>query len=286
MNKVLVTGATGFIGQHVVRELLRQGYTVVATSIHADRAVSCDWYADVTYIPFDFAQFDPGVNYRAFFDHPDALIHLAWEGLPQYTAPFHIDSNLPRHLTLLTNLIEQGVRDITVTGTCFEYGITEGCLSEDLVPAPANAYAIAKDRLRQALELLLPGQLRWARLFYMYGRGQHPNSLFSQLETALAAGASVFPMSGGQQERDYLPVERVAAFIVAIAAQQTVTGIINVCSGEPITVQAMVERYLAETNRAITLQLGVYPYSPLEPMRFWGNPAKLQRVLQQTVNNP
>ncbi len=282
MKKVLVTGATGFIGQYVVAELLRRGCHVIASSAHPTKAAAMDWFNRVTYIPFDFSHFDPAVNYYTCFQSPDLLLHLAWEGLPNYKAAFHIEENLPRHTALLRNLIQHGLSDVTVTGTCFEYGMAEGCLAENLPPAPANAYAIAKDRLRRELAVLLPEGHRWVRLFYMYGKGQHSNSLFSQLENALRSGEDFFAMSGGVQERDYLPVEKVAAYVVQIALQHAVTGIINCCSGQPVTVLDMVNRYLAATGRTIPLRLGVYPYSDLEPMHFWGDDTRLKLALQSS----
>ena len=69
-----------------------------------------------------------GINYYDYFENPDAMIHLAWEGLPNYKAAFHVEENLPRHYCIFKKLIEHGLTDITVTGTCFEYGMQEGCL--------------------------------------------------------------------------------------------------------------------------------------------------------------
>src|SRR5205085_3838924 len=122
---------------------------------------------------------------------PDLAIHLAWEGLPNYKSAFHEEVNYPRHLAFLSNLLRNGLKDLSVTGTCFEYGMQEGCLTEDMPCYPANPYARAKDRLRTSLEQLQAEYdfvLKWIRLFYMYGKGQHPNSLLSQLDKALAAG--------------------------------------------------------------------------------------------------
>ena len=69
-----------------------------------------------------------------------------------YKAAFHVEENLPRHFAFINNLVNNGVADITITGTCFEYGMQEGCLSELMETYPANAYAIAKDLLRRKLE--------------------------------------------------------------------------------------------------------------------------------------
>lgn len=283
MKKILVTGATGFIGNYVIEQLLQQkNCSVIASSSTIENARAASWFSFVKYIPFNLKDFDNKINYYEFFDKPDIMIHLAWEGLPNYKASFHVEENLPRHYLFLKNCIENGLTDVTITGTCFEYGMKEGILSEDMDTQPANAYAIAKDILRKQMEQLqiTKGfQFKWIRLFYMYGSGQSPNSLLSQLDKVLKNGEMVFNMSGGEQERDYLPVEKVAVYIVKIALQQKVTGIINCCSGLPITVKAFVENYLTERNKHIQLNLGYYPYADYEPMRFWGDNQKLKTII-------
>ena len=282
MRKILVTGATGFIGQYVVDRLLSDGHTVIATSAHEEHARPLPWFDRVRYIPFDLADFDPAVDYYRFFNEPDAIIHLAWEGLPQYKAAFHLDINYPRHAALLDNLVRHGLRDITVTGTCLEYGLQEGCLREDMPVFPDNAYAIAKNELRkflQDLESRFPVVVKWARLFYLYGKGQNPGSLYSSLRKALENGDKVFNMSGGEQMRDFLPVEKAAAYIVQLALQLNIRGIVNICSGQPVTVKQFVVNYLALMNSKITLNLGYYPYADYEPMRFWGDDSKLKTLI-------
>ncbi len=281
MKKVLVTGATGFIGNYVIKALLQQQYEVVATSSNTEKAKSEPWFKQVKYIPFNLKDLDAGTNYLEYFDQPSTLIHLAWEGLPNYKAAFHMEENLPRHAAFLKNLVSHGLKDITVTGTCFEYGMQEGCLSENMVTKADNAYAKAKDLLRRQLQefqLQTDFNFKWIRLFYMYGIGQSPNSLFSQLGKALENRDAVFNMSGGEQERDYLPVAQVAEDIVKIALQNKVTGIINCCSGIPVKVKEMVEVYLARKEMQIELNLGYYPYSDYEPMRFWGDNTKFKSI--------
>lgn len=285
MKKVLVTGSTGFIGNYVIKELLLHNYAVIATSSDEVKAGKADWYTQVRYIPFDLGSYKDTTNYYSFFGEPDVLIHLAWEGLPHYKEAFHVEENLPRHLAFLKNMISNGLKDLLVTGTCFEYGMQEGCLKEDMETRPANPYAIAKDQLRRKLEAFAAGQqidLKWVRLFYMYGKGQSANSLFSQLDKALANEEPVFNMSGGQQQRDYLPVEKVAGYIVAIAMQNKITGIVNCCSGQPITVLQMVLNYLQKKNKNIQLNPGYYAYADYEPMSFWGDDTKLKYIISSS----
>jgi len=280
--KVLVTGATGFIGNYVVQELLKKNCTVIASSVDKQKAVKHSWFDAVTYIPFDLGSFDDTVDYYQFFNRPDLVIHLAWEGLPNYKSSFHEEINLPRHYSFLTNLVRNGLQDLTITGTCFEYGMQEGCLSENMPALPDNPYGRAKNELRKKLEEYKSGNpfsFKWVRLFYMYGKGQNPNSLLSQLDRALANGVEVFNMSGGEQFRDYLPVEKVAENIVNISLQKNVEGVINNCSGEPVTVKNFVENYLKINKKSIHLNLGHYPYPDYEPMKFWGDITKLKKAL-------
>lgn len=287
MKRILITGASGFIGHHVLKYLVehhKHEFSIIATSSKIEKVKDADWFAYVDYLPFDLTKIDSSENYFEYFNKPEILIHLAWEGLPNYKSLFHFEENLPRHYNFIKNLVQHGLSDIAVTGTCFEYGMQEGCLSESLPSQPANPYALAKDTLRRFLEELKKQHsftFKWIRLFYMYGEGQNPNSLFSQLDKALENGDPVFNMSGGEQVRDYLPVEKVAEHIVKIANQQQVQGIINSGSGFPVTVKKMVDDYLSKKKKSIKLNTGFYPYNDFEPMNFWADITKLNTILNK-----
>lgn len=284
MKKILVTGATGFIGKYVVQELLKFDFSIIASSANPKQAEKVSWFSKVEYIPLDFHTLDTGVNYFQFFNEPDILIHLAWEGLPNYKSSFHTEVNLPRHKLFLSNLIQNGLNDLSVTGTCFEYGMQEGSLREDLPAIPSNPYSVAKDELRKSLEALQKKysfSMKWIRLFYVYGTGQNPNSLFSQLDKALEKDEKIFNMSGGEQVRDYLPVEKMAEYIIRIALQKKVTGIINCCSGKPVVLKDMVKEYLKNKNKNININFGYYPYADYEPKKFWGDASKMNKIINR-----
>ncbi|MBA2745458.1 MAG: NAD-dependent epimerase/dehydratase family protein [Flavisolibacter sp.] len=282
--KVLVTGSTGFIGHYVVTALLEAGHEVLATSSNPNNAARKPWFPGVKYIPLDLADLDTSQNYYAYFHQPDAMIHLAWEGLPRYKDDFHTEINLPRHILLLSNLTKNGLKNLTVAGTCLEYGMQEGCLKENIDTDPVIAYPLAKNELRKALERQqksLDFNLKWVRLFYMFGEGQNPNSLLSQLDKAVVQGETVFNMSGGEQVRDYLPVEKVADCLVKIAEQESLSGIINCCSNKPVKVKDFVSAYLKQKKSNIQLNLGYYPYNDYEPMEFWGDDTRLKTILKK-----
>lgn len=280
--KVAVSGANGFVGRHVVAALERVDAQPILwigpSSTLPERSRHPVVSIDIHDAPM-----------RAFdsLGRPDALIHLAWRGLPNYTSPRHLESELPAHDRFLRKLIEDGLSNLVVAGTCFEYGMQSGALLETAEAAPANAYAIAKDTLRQRLQALQrerPFLLTWARLFYLHGDGQAASALIPQLQKALDTGATTFPMSGGEQVRDYLPVEDAADDLVRLTLAQRDHGIVNVCSGTPITVRALVESWLAEHGRSIALDLGRYPYPAHEPMAFWGDDTKLRQCLRATMH--
>lgn len=280
--KVLVTGASGYIGNYVIEELLGRGHTVVATSTNRQAAAQKSWFNRVEFVEYSLEQTGPE-NLFDHFGRPDLVIHLAWQGLPNYKELFHISRNLFQQFAFIRNLVDHGLKDLLVTGTCFEYGMQSGALREDMIALPSNPYAIAKDSLRRFLEVLQtsrPFHFKWVRLFYMWGKGQSPSSLIPLLEKAVRNGEAVFNMSGGEQLRDYLAVEEVARIIVAVALQQSVQGVINCCSGKPVSVRNLVERYIRENGFSIALNLGYYPYPDYEPMAFWGDAEKLNLVLQ------
>ena len=179
-------------------------------------------------------------------------------------------------------MVLNGLKDFSIIGTCLEYGLKEGCLSETLQTDPVTPYGLAKDTLRKFIHELnkkIDFKFKWIRLFYIYGKGQNPYSLFSQLDRALENKERVFNMSGGEQLRDYLPVELVAKYIVKIALQNKYIGNINCCSGKPISIRTFIEDYLKKKNKTINLNLGYYSYPVYEPMAFWGNDSKLKLIL-------
>jgi dTDP-6-deoxy-L-talose 4-dehydrogenase (NAD+) len=279
-QKILITGATGFIGNHLIQYLLGLGHDIIATGIEEPAALTQSWKSKVTYIKADLNQHieDP----FALFGCPDKVIHLAWQGLPNYKELFHLEKNLFNSYFLLKTLVCNGLKDLTVLGTCFEYGLAEGELVEDSNVTPVTPYGLAKDCLRKFLQELRKHQnfnFKWIRLFYLYGEGQSKKSILELIKNAVQNKEETFNMSGGEQVRDYLPVEKVAEYIAKIAMQSKIQGIVNCCSGQPIKLKDFVKNYLAQNNMDIKLNFGYYPYLDYEPMAFWGNRNKLNSIL-------
>lgn len=274
--RVMVTGATGFVGRHVVNELLVRGHSVVAIARDIKRAREMPWFERVEFIQCDLhASFQPLFQAGCL---PDALVHLAWPGLPNYRDFFHISKNLPSDLAFLEAAVKSGVPHLVVAGTCLEYGMQYGPLTEEMETSPTTPYGFAKDALRKALQLLQkerPFALQWMRLFYMYGEGQNRNSLLAQLDRAIDERLPVFNMSAGDQLRDYLPIQKVADNFALALENPQCDGVINCCSGRPISVLDLVKQQCQTKASDIKLNRGYYPYPDYEPLAFWGVPSKL-----------
>jgi nucleoside-diphosphate-sugar epimerase len=277
--RVAITGASGFVGRHVLRVLQSRDLDIVVASRTSGRSFVENARTKIVLLNIADELPDP---YR-LMGAPDVLVHLAWGGLPNYQSCMHTEAELPAQLRFLDACLASGLKRLVVTGTCFEYGKTSGEISETRRTDPCTQYGIAKDSLRKHLEELKsrhPFQFVWLRLFYLYGSGQSKNSLYSLLTAAIDRGDAEFDMSGGEQVRDYLPIQEAARIIGEIALSSIDAGILNVCSGIPTTVRELTQAWIAARQSSIALNFGRIPYSEIEPMSFWGNRGKLDTVME------
>jgi nucleoside-diphosphate-sugar epimerase len=275
--KVAVTGSTGFIGRHVMAALSERSVDIVPMIRWSPTQHTPTRQGTVK-----LDVHHPSPDAFELLGSPDVLVHLAWEGLPNYRSLHHFEKELPAHYRFLRSLVLSGLKSVVAIGTCFEYGMQSGPLSEELETHPTNSYGFAKDTLRRQLQYLRavhPFALTWVRLFYVYGDEQPQTSLFAQLKHAVTEGYKTFNMSEGEQLRDYLPVREAAACIVALALADTDVGVVNVCSGKPISVRSLVERWIAQNCWSIDVKRGALAYPDYEPLAFWGTRNKLDQYL-------
>lgn len=266
--KVLVTGAAGFIGSHVVRALLQDGHETVALV----RRESPLWRLEEVRSSIQIVESAGAVK-------PDACIHLAWYAVPgKYldAGPENVES-LAASLRLLDELAAAGCRHVVMAGTCAEYDTDPPVLREDGPTRPATVYAACK------LACGLIGAIRasalgvgfsWARLFYLYGPYEDGRRLVPALINALLDGRE-FPATAGSQVRDYLHVEDVARGLCALAAAGA-AGTFNVCSGEPATMAALIGEAARIVGRPGLVRFGALAPRGWEPPTILGDSSRLR----------
>lgn len=266
--EILVTGATGFIGQAVVRDALSKGHEVYAHTRSLEKARAI------------FGE-QPNLHIIDNLDGQPCskAIHLAWADVSNYMDDANFAENLAMQKGFVDALMDAGVTDLTVAGTCLEYGKTEGACREDMAVSELHTtYAEAKTALQEYLSGKDGLTLKWGRVFYVYGEGSRPNSLLSLLLKAIENGDEVFPMSKGDQQRDFMHISTLANNIVATCLQDEVSGIINWGNGTPRTVLEFVEAIMALKGHVIELDRTRYPYPDYEAFAFWADVEKLNRV--------
>ena len=273
-KSVLVTGAGGYIGRHVVTELLERGLRVKALDLRMD---GVDRRAER--ISIDLFSGDPDI-YEAM-GRPDVVLHMAWRDGFKHNSPAHLD-DLAKHYHLIDNLYAGGLKRLAVMGTMHEVGYWEGAIDESSRCAPASLYGIAKNALREATRLSAAAHdavFQWIRAYYIVGDDKFGNSIFSKLLAAAEEGRSTFPFTTGKNNYDFISVDELATQIAAIVDQDAVTGIINACTGRPMTLAERVEGYIAENGLDIALDYGAFPDRPYDSPGVWGDATKIRAIL-------
>ena len=273
MTKILVTGAGGYIGAHVVRSLADRGAEVLA--LHRGNA-QVD--ARAREIVSDFASLDVG---QLVAEGLDSVVHLAWSDGFIHDSPAHID-NLPNHVRFVRTLVGAGVRQFVGLGTMHEVGYWEGMITEASPNAPRSMYGIAKNALREAARLEIAkvdGVFQWLRVYYILGDDERSKSLFSKIIGWEADGEESFPFTMGLSKHDFIQVKDLADQIAQVALQQNVTGVIDCCSGEPVALRDKVEQFIADQGFAIRPQYGAFPERAYDSPAVWGSRYKIDLIL-------
>lgn len=275
--KVLVTGANGYIGRHVVSALLNAGCNVVACDL---RLQDMDARAE----QMEMNLFEADGHLYDKVGSPDVCLHLAWRDGFQHNSSNHM-RDLSSHYRFLTRLVDSGLKRLAVMGTMHEVGYWEGMIDENTPCNPISMYGIAKDALRRSM-IIFCGQkqckLQWLRGYYILGDDLKNHSIFTKLLQVGAEGKKTFPFTTGKTKYDFITVDELANQIAHAVAQDEVCGVINCCSGKPVTLAERVELFIKEHNLNIKLDYGAFPDRPYDSPVIYGDTSKIQRIMNHS----
>lgn len=266
--KIVVTGANGYIGRNVVRELLNHGHEVVSIIFEGEHPH--EYLGGSSVVHADIFSMSDSMIKKEFSDC-DALCHLAWQAGFNHQDPSHIQ-NVVKHFNFVDGVVKVGVKNIAVAGTMHEVGYHVGPIDENTPCNPLNPYGIAKNFLRQSLLCDAGRQgynLQWLRFYYITGDDKYSNSIFSKILNAVEEGKKTFPLNSGEMLYDFIDIKCLSEQIRE-SIESGKSGIINCSSGVPTSLRTAVESFIKDNNLDIKPEYNVFPSRPYDSMAVWG----------------
>lgn len=272
--KVVVTGASGYIGRHVVDALIKMHHEVIAVDM-INKGIN----TDATFLSLDI--FSDDIYNK--LGRPDACIHMAWKDGFNHASDAHMGM-LSKHYAFIKNMIDGGVKYLSVMGTMHEIGYYEGCVDENTPTNPLSMYGIAKNALREASLLLADKSdtaLMWLRAYYILGDDSNNNSIFSKITQMEHEGKASFPFVSGKNKYDFIHVDELAKQIATASTQSEITGIINCCSGKPVSLADKVNEFIEKNHYSILPDYGKFPERPYDSPAIWGDNTKINLIMEK-----
>lgn len=274
--KIVVTGANGYIGSHVVTELLNNNHNVIAVDIKHDNI-------DKRAIIDDIDIFNTKENLYKRWREPDVIIHFACKDVAIHNSFWHIES-IPYNFKFLKTLIDNGLKQVITIGSMHDIGYYEGAVNENTNPNPLTFYGISKDTLRRLIKIYTdnkPVVYKHLRFFYTYGDDEKSSgSIFSKILQMEKEGKKSFPFTDGKNKFDYIEIHDLAKQIRCVIEQNEITGIINCCSGKPIAIKDMVEKFIKDHKLKIKPDYGKFPTRAYDSPCVYGDNAKINKIMK------
>lgn len=263
MKRILLTGATGFIGRHCLPLLSARGYEVHAVSTRG----SLDSSSDIHWHKVDL------LNSLQLQDlvadvMPSHLLHFAWYAMPgKYWTSLENIHWVQSSLELLQAFVANGGERAVMAGTCAEYDWRYGYCSEKVTPlAPTTLYGACKHSLQIMLDSLSKEtglSTAWGRIFFLYGPYEHQDRLTSSVIRSLLMGEKA-RCSHGNQIRDFLYVKDVADAFVTLL-DSGVEGPVNIGSGRPVVLKNIIQKISDKIIKRDNTEFGAVPVSSDDP---------------------
>ncbi len=274
--KVVVTGASGFLGCYVLKALIRQGHEVVALSRRSHALeVNLSW------IQVDL-QDSHKLRSVLMSEKPEGLIHLAWQN--DYANRWESFDNLQSCITtirILQDFANAGGRRAILAGSCAEYDWRSGICVEDQTPiSPWSVYGKCKDLTRQiAQDFCMKNgiELTWARIFFAYGYGEHAQRLIPYVIRQLIR-KEVVKCTHGNQFRDFIHAEDVALAIARLLKSRAAQGTFNIGTGLPLRIRDIVDFCVSRIGSVEPIEFGAIPSLENDPSLLIADISKLKAL--------
>jgi len=278
--KLLITGASGFVGAAVAKAALAEGHEIVGTGRSPSPPRLSEMARDIAYHQLDLSD-GQALEELCQRARPDAIIHCAWEGVwgknrssAAQLANVDIACRLARAAATI------GATKFVGLGSQAEYGRTDQRIEETQLPRPDTLYGAAKLAASHLICQLAAQDgmdFAWMRLFATYGPGDNDNWLIPSLIAEMRAGRRP-RISAGTQKWDYLFIDDVARGILAACTTPAATGVFNLASGRPVAVREIVERLRDLAAPQLDLLFGEIPFAKTQIMHLEGDPGRLREL--------
>ena len=276
--KIAIIGGSSFVGQNLLNYLSKKNYSIIST--YTNNSKIKKEFPKVKWKKLNFKEIKK--NYYSFLGSPDILINLSWPDIPNYKSKKHFKT-FHYQKRLNYNLINNGLKNLIIMGTCYEYGKKQGKISENNVPKPVVPYAISKLRLlKSILNHKKKDNLKftWLRPFFVFGKNKKRKTLYSIINEGNKKELSKLKLPG-EIVRDFVPINFLSYVIAKLIKLNEGCHVLNVCTGKGITIKNFVSKNLKNKKNIKLINMnGKNPYN-FEPKSFWGDDSKLKKVLKK-----
>jgi dTDP-6-deoxy-L-talose 4-dehydrogenase (NAD+) len=275
VKKILLTGATGFVGMNILEELANRG-VLVTPVVRRGTEHLIDKFENISKIISVDDIFKENSDWWAeLSSDADIFIHAAWytKTHDYLISKQNINCQLGT-LNIAKGVIKSGIKKFVGIGTCFEYEFVSDYISVDTPLKPISHYASAKAATYLALLKMSKDEkmdFAWCRLFYLYGENESESRLYSYILSQINQGKKI-ELTSGEQIRDFMHVRMAAEHIVTVALGNMV-GPINICSGIPITVREFAMNVADRFGARSLLDFGAKVNKSTDPPRIVGIPS-------------
>jgi nucleoside-diphosphate-sugar epimerase len=277
--KIAIIGGSSFIGQNLIANLRKKNIRIVAT-YNSNKKIKNTF--NVVWKKLDIKKIKK--NYFKYLGSPKIILNLAWPDIPNYRLKKHFKTFFYQK-KFNHNLIKNGLENLIVLGTCYEYGKIKGKISEDIIEKPIIPYAISKLKLlRSILKLKKNNSFKftWLRPFFVYGDNQKRRNLYSLIKEIEKNKIEKLKVSGNLI-RDFISVKLLCSIIYKIIILNKDLGIVNVCSGKGITVKKFIKRNLKNKKNFKKINMNGKNPNNFESNYFWGDNSKLKKILKNKI---